>query len=65
MPSKYVGEELRKTIKSIRDGTFEYDSRDSKKINWIKYDFAQIKEMSYYLENLRDLVEEADKGINF
>lgn len=63
MPSKYVGEELRKTIKSIRDGTFEYDNRDPKKTNWVKYDFAQIKEMSYYLENLRDIVEEADKRI--
>ncbi len=63
MPSKYCGDELRKTIKSIRDGTFEYENREPKKTNWIQYDYAQIKEIAYYLENLRYLVDEADKRI--
>ncbi|MDP2788560.1 MAG: hypothetical protein Q8O46_00700 [bacterium] len=63
MPSKHAGEDLRKTIKSIRDGTFEYENQEPKKTNWIQYDYAQIKEIAYYLENLRDLVEEADKRI--
>ncbi len=63
MPSKYRGEELRKIIKKVRDGTFEYRNRDNAETNWGKYDSAQIKEMANYLENLRDIVDEADNRI--
>jgi hypothetical protein len=50
-------------IKTIRDGDFEYESRDSPKTNWNLYDNAQIMELADYLNNLRDLVDEADKRI--
>jgi hypothetical protein len=63
MPSKHVGEELREIIKRIRDGTFEYRNRDKAEIDWAKYDAAQIKEMADYLDNLRDIVNEADNRI--
>jgi len=63
MPSKYVGEELREIIKKIRDGTFEYRNRDEAETDWAKYDAAQIKEMANYLDNLRDIVNEADNQI--
>jgi transposase len=63
MPSKYVGEELRELVKSVRDGTFEYKNRDKTEINWAKYDSAQIREMANYLNNLRDIVDEADNRI--
>ncbi len=63
MPSKKQGEELRGIIKSIRDGTFEYESKGPVKTNWAQYDQAQIHEMANYLDNIRDLVEEADKQI--
>ena len=63
MPSKYVGEELRELVKSVRDGTFEYKNRDKTEINWAKYDSAQIMEMANYLNNLRDIVDEAGNRI--
>jgi hypothetical protein len=63
MPSKYIGEELREIIKNIRDGTFSYKNRHEAKTNWNLYDNAQIKELAHYLDNLRDLVDEADKRI--
>lgn len=63
MPSKYCGDKLRKIIKSIRDGSFEYENRETKKTNWIQYDYAQIKEIANYLENLRCLVDEANMRI--
>ena len=63
MPSKKQGEELRGIIKNIRDGTFEYESKVPVKTNWAQYDQAQIHEMANYLDNIRDLVEEADKRI--
>jgi len=63
MPPKHVGEELRGIIKNVRDGSFEYRNRDEAETNWAKYDSAQIKEMANYLDNLRDIVDEADKRI--
>lgn len=63
MPPKHVGEELRELIKKVRDGTFEYKNRDEAKTNWAKYDSAQISEMANYLDNLRDIVDEADNRI--
>ena len=63
MPSKKQGEELRKIIKSVRDGEFEYKSKEPVKTDWAQYDQAQIYEMIYYLDNIRDLVDEADERI--
>ena len=63
MPSKQRGEELRKIIKSIRDGTFEYEGKEQVLTNWAQYDQAQIYEMANYLDNIRDLVSEAYKRI--
>ena len=63
MPAKSRTEELRTLIKTICDGDFEYESRESPKTNWNLYDNAQIMELADYLDNLRDLVDEADKRI--
>jgi len=63
MPPQQRDEELQKIIKSIWDGTFEYESKEPVTTNWAQYDQAQIHEMANYLDNLRDLVEEADKRI--
>ena len=63
MPPQQRGEELQKIIKSIRDGTFEYESKEPVTTNLAQYDQAQIHEMAKYLDNIRDLVEEADKRI--
>ena len=53
----------RKIIKSVRDGTFEYKSKEPVTTDWAQYDQAQIYEMIYYLDNIRDLVDEADERI--
>ncbi len=50
-------------IKNIRDGTFEYESKGQVLTNWAQYDQAQIHEMANYLDNIRDLVNVADKRI--
>ena len=63
MSSKQRGDELRKIIKSIRDGTFKYESKEPVTTNWTQYDHAQIHEMADYLDNIRNLVEEADRRI--
>ena len=63
MASKQRGDELRKIIKKIRDGEFKYEGREQVSINWAQYDRAQIYEMINYLDNIRDLVDEADKRI--
>ncbi len=63
MSGKSRTEELRTLIKDVRDGEFDYDIRKPPTTNWNLYDNAQIKELSNYLDNLRDLVDEADKRI--
>jgi hypothetical protein len=50
-------------IKSVRDGTFEYKSKEPVTPDWAQYGRAQIYEMIYYLDNIRDLVDEADERI--
>ena len=47
----------------MRDGTFEYDSKEPVKTDWAQYDQAQIYEMVNYLNNIRDLVNIAYKRI--
>jgi len=61
---KQRGEELKKIIKSVRDGTFEYNNKEPVKTDWAQYDQAQIYEMVNYLNNIRDLVDLANKRIN-
>ncbi len=53
----------RKIIKNVRDGTFEYESKEPVTTDWARYDQAQIYELVYYLDNIRDLVDEADERI--
>jgi len=61
---KQRGDALRSIIGSVRDGSFEYDERQPPKTNWSMYDRAQIGEVTLYLENIRDLVDEAERRIN-
>ncbi|PWB51732.1 MAG: hypothetical protein C3F06_09985 [Candidatus Methanoperedenaceae archaeon] len=63
MPSKHIGEELREIIKNVRGGSLEYRNRDEAETDWAKYDSSQIKEMANYLDNLRGIVDEADRRI--
>jgi len=63
MPPNIAARNQRKIIKSVRDGTFEYTSKEPVKTDWAQYDQAQIYEMIYYPDNIRDLVDEADERI--
>lgn len=63
MATRQRGEELQGIIKKIRDGSFEYEGREPQKTRWTQYDQAQIHEMADYLDNVRDLVDEADRRI--
>jgi len=63
MNFKQRDEQLRKIIKKIRDGTFEYQQRDLQKRNWTIYDQAQINELADFIENTREVVDEAIRRI--
>lgn len=63
MATKQRGEELQGIIAKIREGTFAYTGREPEKTRWTSYDQAQIREMVDYLENVRDLVDEADRRV--
>tara|TARA_Y100000310_G_C20619432_1_gene782448 strand:+ start:508 stop:1641 length:1134 start_codon:yes stop_codon:yes gene_type:complete len=63
MNFKQRGEKLREIITEIRERTFEYEPREVPKINWTQYDQAQIWELATYLDNVRDLVDEAKRRI--
>jgi len=63
MVNKHDVEGLQDLISSIREGEFEYEGREPVKTRWAKYDKAQIQEAVRYLENVRDLVDEADRRI--
>ncbi len=58
-----VARNQRIIIKNIRDGTSVYESKERVLTNWAQYAQAQIPEMANYLDNIRDLVDEAYKRI--
>jgi len=62
-PINSAEKDLKKIVKTVRDGTFEYKSKDPVKTNWTQYNQVQIYEMVNYINNIRDLVDLADKQI--
>ena len=62
-PPNSAEKNLKKIVKSARDGAFEYKSKKPVKTDWAQYDQAQIYEMVNYLNNIRDLVDLVDKRI--
>ncbi len=58
------GEDFQALIVKIRNNEFDYEHREPVKTNWSKYDQAQIHEIADYLENTRELVDEAKRRIN-
>ena len=51
-PPNSAARNQRGIIKNIRDGTFEYDSKERVLTNWTQYDPAQIYEMANYMDNM-------------
>lgn len=57
---------LRKLLAEIEDedGTFTYDEKEAKEIDWTAYDRAQINEINDVLKAIRDVVDQAVKNLN-
>ena len=47
IPPKQHGEELKKIVKSVRDGTFEYDSKEPVKTDWAQYPKSGVSRGSW------------------
>jgi len=60
---KFRTKDLQRVVKSVRDGTFEYEEKEEPEINWAKYDEAQVNEISDVLDNIRDVVDLAYKRV--
>ena len=56
-------EELREIASSVRKGTFDYEGRPRKSMDWASYDEAQVNELADMLNAIRDIVEEASRRI--
>ncbi len=56
-------EELRKIVSSVRQGDFLYQKKEDKEIDFVKYNKAQINEISDVLEMIRDVVNTASKRL--
>jgi predicted house-cleaning noncanonical NTP pyrophosphatase (MazG superfamily) len=55
--------ELRETITHVRKGEFLYKEKEQKKIDFAKYNTAQINEIADVLETIRDIVDAADQRL--
>ena len=51
--------ELREVASSVRNGTFQYEARPKKSVDWASYDEAQVNELADMLNSIRDIVDEA------
>ena len=60
---RIYSDELKETASSVRKGTFNYDGRQRRSIDWASYDEAQVNELADVLEMIRDVVEEACRRI--
>lgn len=59
MTNKRSAKVLRTIIKSVRNQEFDYEKREKPITNWTKYDHAQVMELADFLDNTRELVNEA------
>jgi transposase len=56
---KLTTKKLQETISQIRKGNFPYKTKEPKKIDFTKYNTAQINEIADVLETIRDIVDKA------
>ncbi|MGI0080080.1 MAG: hypothetical protein ACRECH_10695 [Nitrososphaerales archaeon] len=57
-------DDLRNLVSSVRNGTFQYDGRPKKSLDWSSYDEAQVHELADMLELIRDFVDQASTRIS-
>jgi transposase len=55
--------ELRELVSSVRDGTFHYEGRPKRSLDWSSYDEAQVREASDMLALIKRFVEVASGRI--
>ena len=55
--------QLRETVLSIRKGKFPYTEKEPKKLDFTKYNTAQINEIADVLETIRDIVDLSNQRI--
>ncbi len=63
MKKRHGTEELRQLVTSVRDGTFQYEGRPKKSVDWSSYDEAQVHELADMLETMRDFVDQASERV--
>ena len=50
---RIYSDELKEMASSVRKGTFNYDGRQRRSIDWASYDEAQVNELADVLEMIR------------
>jgi len=56
---KLTPKKLQETISQIRKGEFPYKTKEQKKVDFTKYNIAQINEIADVLETIRNIVDQA------
>ena len=56
-------EKLREVVTSVRDGSFPYEEKEEKTIDFAKYNKAQINEIADVLELIRNVVDTASERL--
>ena len=56
--------DLRNLVSAVRNGTFHYDGRQTKSLDWSSYDEAQVHELADMLERIRDLADETSTQVS-
>ncbi len=49
--------DLRNILQAVKDGTFRYEEKEAKKIDWRSYNEAQLNELADMLKMIRDSVD--------
>jgi transposase len=60
---RHTKKELRELVSSVRDGTFHYEGRPKRSLDWSSYDEAQVREVSDMLALIKKFVEIASGRI--
>ena len=55
--------DLRNILQAVKDGTFKYEEKEEKKIDWKSYNEAQLNELADMLKMIRDSVDIAVERI--
>jgi transposase len=60
---RHTTDELRKLASSVRDGTFQYDGRPKRSLDWSSYNEAQVNEMADTLNLIRRFADRASARV--